>query len=47
MHHMDTDKTYREKATQELQKNAMSYIKQILEATAHETIVVKTLTSYL
>ena len=31
MHHKDTDKTYREKARQELPKNAISYMEQILE----------------
>ena len=33
MHRMDVDKTYREKGRQELNKNAPSYIEQILEAT--------------
>ena len=33
---MDTDKPYREKAKQELHKNAMSYIEQILEATSYK-----------
>ena len=33
MYHMDADKTYREKARQELYKNASNYIEQILEAT--------------
>ena len=31
MHYVDTDKTYREKAWQQLEKNATSYIEQILE----------------
>ena len=29
MHHMDAEKTYREKAKQEVHKNAMSYIEEI------------------
>ena len=36
MHHMDANKTYREKARRELLKNATSYIEQILEVTADE-----------
>ena len=40
MHHMDADKTHGEKATWKLQKNATSYIEQILEATSHETAAV-------
>ena len=44
---MDADKMYWEKAKQELHKNAMSYIKQILEATSHETTVVQPLTAHL
>ena len=47
MHHMDTDKVYREKARQELHKNAMSYIEQIQEATSHETAAVRPPTSHL
>ena len=47
MHHIDTDKTYRVKAEQELHKNATSYIEQILEATTHETTAVRPLTTYL
>ena len=47
MHHMDADETYREIARQELHKDAMSYIEQILEATSHESIVVLPPTSYL
>ena len=42
IHYMDTDTTYREKAKQELHKNATSYIEQILETTA-----VQPLTSHL
>ena len=47
MHHMDAEKMYWEKAEWELHKNAMSYIEQILEATPHETTVVRPFTSYL
>ena len=44
---MDIDEVYMEKARQELQKNAMSYIKQILEATSHKTVVVWPPSSHL
>ena len=47
MQHTDTEKVYREKARQELHKNAMSYIEQILEASPHETTAVRPLTSNL
>ena len=47
MHHMNTDKAYREKARQKLHKNVTSYIEQILEATSHETATVRPLTSHL
>ena len=47
MHHIDADKTYWEKARQELHKNATSYIELILEATPHETATVRSLTSNL
>ena len=40
---MDADKTFTEKARQELPKNA---IEQFLEATTHETAVVQPLTSH-
>ena len=33
MHHMDADKEYREKAWQQLYRNATSYIEQILDDT--------------
>ena len=36
MHHMDAEKRHREKAWQELHKNATSYIEQILETTLYE-----------
>ena len=41
------DETYREKAKQELHKNSISYIEQILETTSHETTVEQPPTSYL
>ena len=47
MHHMDGEKTFKEKSRQELHKNVMSYIEQILEATSHITTVVRPPTSYL
>ena len=47
MHHMDTDKTYKEKAWWELYNNTTSYIEQILEATSHETTALQPLTSHL
>ena len=47
MHHVDTDKTYWEKVRRELRKNAISYIKQILEASPHETTAVRPLISHL
>ena len=47
MHHMDADKSPWEKARRELHKNAMSYTKQILEATSHKTIAVWPRTSHL
>ena len=40
MHLMAANKTYREKSRQELHKNAMGYIEQILEATSNETTAV-------
>ena len=47
MHCMDADKTYREKAKQELHKNATSYIEHFLEVTPDETTAVRPLTSHL
>ena len=44
---MDADLAYREKARQELHKNAMSYTEQILEATSHKTAAVQPPTSHL
>ena len=46
MHHMDDGKVYREKASQELHKKAMSHIKQILEATYHKAAAVWPPTSH-
>ena len=40
MHYMATDKTHKEKARQELHKNAMSHIEQMPKATPHKTIAV-------
>ena len=40
MHHMDADKTFREKAWWELHKNTTTYIEQSLEATSHKTAAV-------
>ena len=41
MPYIDTDKTYWERDRQELHKNAMSYFREIFEATPHETIAVQ------
>ena len=46
MHHIDTDKMYREKARCELYKKTTRYIEKILKATPHETAV-QPLTSHL
>ena len=46
MHHMDADKTYREKTRREWHKNATSYTEQTLEATLHKTTSVRPLTSH-
>ena len=45
--YMDADEAYREKIWRVLHKNATSSIEQILEATSHETTVVRPPTSYL
>ena len=47
MQHMDADKAYWKKARQELHKYTKTYIRQILEATSHETAAVRPLTSYI
>ena len=44
---MDADKTYKEKAREELHKNATSYIQQILKETLYKTTAVWPLTSHL
>ena len=45
MHNMDTNKTYGEKAWQQLHKNAVSNIKQVLEAASHRVAAVQPLTT--
>ena len=47
MHHMDTDKEYREIAIWELHKNATSYIELLQEATSHRATAVWPSTSHL
>ena len=47
MDRINNSKAYRENAKRELSKNVISYIEQILEATPHETIAVRPLTSHL
>ena len=47
MHHMNTDKAYREKTRQELHKNTTNYTEQILEATSHKTAAVQPPTPHL
>ena len=47
MHYMDAYQAFREKDRWEQYKNATWYIELILEATFHETIVVRPPTSYL
>ena len=47
MHHMDGDKTLRDKARRELHKNTTSNIEQILKATLYKTTAVRSLTSHL
>ena len=44
---MNANKAYREKARREIDKNATSYIEQILEAASHETAAVQPSASYL
>ena len=43
MHPEDANKTHREKSRWEILKNAMSYFKQNVESTLHETIAVRPL----
>ena len=47
IHHVYADKTYKEKAKREQQKNSTSNIEQILEETPHETTDIWPLTSHL
>ena len=46
MHLMDADKTYGEKAWQQLHKNAVSGIEQVLGATPNKTAAVRPLTTH-
>ena len=46
MHYMDTNKMYGEKAWQQLNKNAVSNIEQILEAAPHKATAVRLLTTH-
>ena len=41
MHYMDTNKTYGEKAWQQLHKNAVGCIEQVLEAKPYKTAAVR------
>ena len=47
IHHMDSNKTQKEKAGRELLKNEMSYFERIQEATSHEITAVWSCTSHL
>ena len=47
MPHWVADKRQRERARWELHKNAISYLELILEAAAHETVALQTLTPCL
>ena len=47
MHHMDTDKAFREKAWRQLHKNTTRYIEQIVEAPTHKTVAVRPPSSHL
>ena len=47
MHHIDTNKMHREKATWELHKNDACHLEQILEVKPHKTAAVSPLTSHL
>ena len=46
MHYMDANKTYGEKAWQQLHKNAASNIEQYLEATPHKEAAVQPPTTH-
>ena len=45
--HLNIDKAYREKAWWQLRKDAMRYIKQILEGTSHKVVAVRSPTARL
>ena len=45
MHHMDVDKTHREKDKWELYKNVARYLEQIHDATAYKAAAVRLLDS--
>ena len=47
MHYMEADKTYREKAKEEVHENATSYTERIPEVTLKETTAVRPLASHL
>ena len=46
MHYLDANKTAREKAWQQLHKNAASNIEEILEATPHKVPTIRPPTSH-
>ena len=46
MHYIDPNKTYGEKAWQQLHKNAARYIEQVLEATSYKAAAVRPLTTH-
>ena len=47
MNHLDTDFAYIEKAWRQLDKDASSYIKQILKTTSHKLVFVRPLITHL
>ena len=46
MHYMDANKTYGEKVSRQLNKNAASNIEEVLEAAPHKASVVKPLATH-
>ena len=46
MHYMDANKTYGEKAWQQLHKNAASNIEQVLETVSHKAAAVRPPTTH-
>ena len=46
MHHMDANKTYGEKAWQQLKKNVANCIEEVLEATPHKTAALRPPTTH-